>query len=276
MPNSTTFTNKVCITHIGTATAILDIDGITFLTDPFFSPAGSEWPSAASTLKVYDDPALKMNELPHIDAVLLSHENHPDNLDELGRQLLDGRHVVTTNDGAKNLAPRPSVLGFSDWEEKKVNIAGTIFNITATPCKHWPGHECVGFILHTESFGLAPDGRPNAIYFSGDTVYVEDLARMCEKYHIAVALMNLGKATFYEVDSEGQPGQPGDFLQITMDGRQAAHLFRDIKAGVLVPMHFESWDHFTQHKEELSKEFEDEGILSKVRWLEPGKAVVIN
>lgn len=278
MPTST-FTNKVTITHIGTATAILNIDGITFLTDPFFSPAGSEWPTAVAgqaPLKVHDDPALKIHELPHIDAVLLSHENHPDNLDELGRQLLDGRQVVTTNDGAKNLAPRPSVLGFSDWEEKKVNIAGTTFNITATPCKHWPGHECVGFILHTESFGVAPDGRRNAIYFSGDTVYVDDLARMSETYHIAIAVMNLGKATFYEVDSEGQPGQPGDSLQITMDGRQAAHLFRDIKADVLVPMHFESWDHFTQHEKELVKDFEDEGILSKVRWLKPAKAVVIN
>lgn len=41
-------------------------------------------------------------------------------------------------------------------------------------------------------------------------------------------------------------------------------------------MHYESWDHFTQQEEELSKEFEDEGILSKVRWLKPGKAVEIN
>ncbi|KAK7177437.1 hypothetical protein PSPO01_16516 [Paraphaeosphaeria sporulosa] len=277
MPAST-FTNKVSVTHIGTATAILDIDGITFLTDPFFSPAGSEWPTVHGNppLKVHDDPALQMNQLPHIDAVLLSHENHPDNLDELGRQLLDGRHVVTTNDGAKNLAPRPSVLGFSDWEEKTVKIAGATFHITATPCKHWPGHECVGFILHTESFGIAPDGRPNAVYFSGDTVYIEELAKISEKYHIAVALMNLGKATFYNVTRECLPSETGEFLQITMDGRQAARLFREIKADILVPMHYESWDHFTQHEEELSKEFEDEGVLSKVRWLKPGKAVHIN
>lgn len=273
-----TFKNRVSITHIGTATAILDIDGITFLTDPFFSPAGSEWPTAAGRepLKIHDDPALKLNELPHIDAVLLSHENHPDNLDELGRQLLDGRHVVTTNDGARNLAPRPSVLGFKDWEEKEVRIAGKDFVITATPCKHWPGQECVGFLVHTQDFGTAPDGRPNAVYFSGDTIYIEELAKMADKYHIAVALMNLGKATFYEVNSEGIHGYPGESLQITMDGRQAARLFRDIKADLLVPMHYESWDHFTQHGDELSKEFEDEGISSKVRWLKPGKAVQIN
>lgn len=275
---ASTFSNRVEITHIGTATAILSIDGINFLTDPFFSPAGSEWATVpgAPPLKVHDDPAIKMNELPHIDAVLLSHENHPDNLDELGRQLLDGRHVVTTIDGAKNLAPRPSVLGFKDWEEKDVCISGKKFHITATPCKHWPGHECVGFIIHTEDFGVAPDGRQNAIYFSGDTVYVEELAKMADKYHIAIALMNLGKATFEGFNEHGQPGNPGAHLQITMDGRQAAQLLREIKADILVPMHFESWDHFTQHEKELSEEFSDEGILEQVRWLKPGQKIRIN
>jgi L-ascorbate metabolism protein UlaG (beta-lactamase superfamily) len=258
-----TFKNKVSITHIGTATAILTIDGVNFITDPFLSPAGTTYEGEGHTLTVHDDPALRLEQLPHIDAVLLSHENHPDNLDEIGRKLLDGRHVFTTNDGATNLAPRPSVIGFKDWEETDVHIGGKMFHITATPCIHWPGHECVGFILHTEDFGVAPDGRPNAVYFSGDTVYVEDLAKMADKYHIAIALMNLGKATF-------------DDLQITMDGHQAARLFRDIKADVLVPMHYESWDHFKQNGNALSEEFKEEGIFERVRWLEPGVAVQIN
>ncbi|KAH6855953.1 beta-lactamase superfamily domain-containing protein [Chaetomium sp. MPI-CAGE-AT-0009] len=262
--SSSTFTNKVTITHIGTATAILNIDGVTFLTDPFFSPAGTTFPAAdGHTLRIHEDPALRPDQLPHIDAVLLSHENHPDNLDELGRRLLDGRRVVTTQDGARNLTPRPDVLGFADWQAREVRIAGKVFTITATPCTHWPGHECVGFVVHTEDFGVAPDGRLNAVYFSGDTVYREDLARVAEKYHVAVALVNLGKATF-------------DGLEITMDGRQAARLFRDLKADVLVPMHYESWDHFTQNGEGLLKEFEAEGVLDKVRWLKPGKAVEIN
>ncbi|EWY79901.1 hypothetical protein FOYG_16966 [Fusarium oxysporum NRRL 32931] len=275
---TSTFKNRVEITHIGTATAVLSVDGINFLTDPFFSPAGTQFPSIPGQpdLKVQDDPALKMNQLPHIDAVLLSHENHPDNLDELGRQLLDGRHVVTTEDGAKNLAPRPSVLGFKDWEEKDVCIGGKNFHITATPCKHWPGHECVGFVIHTQDFGVAPDGRPNAIYFTGDTVYVEELAQVADRYHVAVVLMNLGKATFYGINDKGELSHEGDKIEITMDGRQAARLFRDIKADVLVPMHYESWGHFTQFEEGLAKEFSEEGVLGHVRWLKPGMAVRIN
>lgn len=48
--------------------------------------------------------------------VLLSHEDHIDNLDFEGRRLLDGRRVITTPDGAKNLAPRPGVATIKSWE----------------------------------------------------------------------------------------------------------------------------------------------------------------
>ncbi|KAJ4252473.1 hypothetical protein NW762_011074 [Fusarium torreyae] len=275
---ASTFNARVEITHIGTATAILTVDGVTFLTDPFFSPAGSRWPTHAPELDlaVHKDPALKVEELPHIDAVLLSHENHIDNLDQLGRKLLDGRYVVTTNDGAKNLAPRPSVFGFNNWQERKMRIGGKIWTITATPCTHIPGHECVGFILAAEDFGIAPDGRRNAIYFTGDTIYVPELAKMADKYHIAITLMNLGKAILPRLNAEGEIGNPNDTLQITMDGSQAARLMRDIKSNVLVPMHFDDWDHFTQHGKDLAKEFEREGILDMVKWLKYGEAVRIN
>lgn len=53
-------------------------------------------------------------------------------------------------------------------------------------------------------------------------------------------------------------------------------MFWGLNADVLVPMHYESWDHVTQNGEGLFKEFEAEGVLDKVRWLKPGKAVEIN
>ncbi|KAH6632436.1 hypothetical protein F5144DRAFT_621234 [Chaetomium tenue] len=228
---SSTFTNKVTITHIGTATATLDIDGITFLTDPFFSPAGTTFQSSNHTLHTYENPALRLDQLPPIDAVLLSHENHPDNLDELGRQLLDGRRA------------QPRAPARHARLRRLAGARGTHRR-----------QACVGFVVHTADFGVAPDGRLNAIYFSGDTVYRGDLAQVAEKYHVVVALVSLEKATL-------------DGLEITMDGRQAARLFRDLKADALVPMHYESWDHFTQNGEGVFKEFEAEG---------PGKAVEIN
>jgi L-ascorbate metabolism protein UlaG (beta-lactamase superfamily) len=109
------FGASLAITHIGTATAIIHVDGINLLTDPVFSPAGTEWDLGGIMLKISDTPVKGLADLPHIDAVLLSHEDHPDNLDEPGRATLDGRHVFTTEDGAKKLAPRPMVRAIKPW-----------------------------------------------------------------------------------------------------------------------------------------------------------------
>ncbi|KAL2024215.1 hypothetical protein VTK56DRAFT_9371 [Thermocarpiscus australiensis] len=109
MAPASNFSAPLAITHIGTATAIIHLDGVNLLTEPFFSPAGTEWDLGIALLKNSDSPALGLADLPPIDAVLLSHEDHRDNLDERDRLLLDGRHVLTTADGAAKLAPLPGV-----------------------------------------------------------------------------------------------------------------------------------------------------------------------
>lgn len=58
----------------------------------------------------------------------------------------------------------------------------------------------------------------------------------------------------------------------TFDGKQAAHFMRVSGADVMVPIHFESWEHFTEHQAELLDVFEKEGISEKVQWLTPGVA----
>lgn len=253
------------ITFIGTATAILDIDGINFITDPFFSPAGTEWDRGVVILKNTSVPALTLADLPVIDAVMLSHEDHPDNLDEIGRQLLDGRRVFTTRDGSDKLAPRPGVRGMSPWETSTFTIGGVQFEVTATPCQHLPGGECIGFVLSGPNFGQT-DGKPNGIYFSGDTVYIEDLAAIKTKYNIRAALLNLGAASVAVNDPP---------LQITMDSAQAVHLIRDIDPDVVIPMHCDGWGHFSEDSSKAAKVFEAENIKDKITWLEPGKRTKI-
>jgi hypothetical protein len=41
---------------------------------------------------------------------------------------------------------------------------------------------------------MSPDGMPNAVYFTGDTVLMPVHAEMSKKFHIVVAIMNLGDA----------------------------------------------------------------------------------
>ncbi|KAI9468456.1 MAG: beta-lactamase superfamily domain-containing protein [Benjaminiella poitrasii] len=262
MSTSSTFKTPLNMTFITTATTIMEVDGVTFLTDPFFSEAGASFDTGVGVvLEISEDPALKLNQIPPIDAVLLSHEDHFDNLDPLGRQLLDGRRVITTMDGAKNLKPRPGVVGIQPWQTVPLTIGGKDYKVTGVPCQHLPGGECTGFLLQSERFGET-DGKPNVIYFAGDTVYIDDLVHVRDNHHISVAIFNLG-CVKVNIPDQGP-------LQITMGGAEAAKLAREIGADVVVPIHYESWNHFTEHGEELRKIFEEEKISDKVCWLEPG------
>ncbi|KAL0934458.1 Zn-dependent hydrolase of the beta-lactamase [Colletotrichum truncatum] len=254
------YKSSLTITHITTATAIFNIDGVNFLTDPTFAPAGTKWDIGIAILTNTAGPALELNQLPVIDAVLLSHEDHPDNLDEVGRRLLDGRRVITTPDGTRKLAPRPGVQAIKPWETVQLTVNGKQFSITGTPCEHLPGGEVTGFIVRTANFGKT-NGLPNAIYISGDTIYLEELKKIRKKFHILAAVLNVGNV---RIAVSGPP------LQITMDGKQAARLFREIGADILVPMHYESWAHFTENEDQLRKVLEEEGVSDKVHWLEPG------
>ncbi|KAE8152370.1 Metallo-hydrolase/oxidoreductase [Aspergillus avenaceus] len=268
---SSTFKSTVSMTHITTATVLLEIDGVNFLTDPVFCPAGTRheishlFPNATEPIYASSEegPAMELNQLPPIDSVLLSHEDHCDNLDPMGRQLLDGRHTITTMDGASNLAPRPGVHGIKPWETQTHCISGVKYEVTGSPCIHLPGGEATGFLLHTERFGHADDGRPNAIWFSGDTIYHEELRQIKEKFHVVVGLLNLGAAKIM------MPGRD-EPLQITMGGCDAARLVRELDMDCIVPVHYESWHHFTEFGKELKETFEEEGVLDKVSWIVPG------
>src|SRR5262245_56878081 len=95
------------LTYIGGPTLLIDIGGLRLLTDPTFDPAGSEYPTAAYTLRKTRGPAIPRDQLGRIDAVLLSHDHHADNLDREGRALLgDAALILTTAAGAERLAGR--------------------------------------------------------------------------------------------------------------------------------------------------------------------------
>jgi hypothetical protein len=80
------------------------------------------------------------------------------------------------------------VTGLRPWETTSLQIGGggLRYTITATPSVHLPGGECIGFVVTADHFGTMDD-KPNALYFSGDAVYIEELAVLREKFHISVA-----------------------------------------------------------------------------------------
>jgi hypothetical protein len=62
------FTSSLDITFIETAMAIIDIDGVTFLTSHVF-PSRAEWDIGIAALKNTTSSALGLEKLPLIDAM---------------------------------------------------------------------------------------------------------------------------------------------------------------------------------------------------------------
>ncbi|MFW7365548.1 MAG: MBL fold metallo-hydrolase, partial [Rothia mucilaginosa] len=84
-------------------TVLVEYAGLRFLTDPTFD-APQDYDMGITVLKKTAGTPITPESVLPIDAVLLSHDTHPDNLDTSGRALLPKvGHVITTEDGEKNL-----------------------------------------------------------------------------------------------------------------------------------------------------------------------------
>ncbi|MBE1602658.1 hypothetical protein [Streptomyces stelliscabiei] len=86
---------------LGGPTALIRLGGWTLLTDPTFDAAGTEYQDGPVRPRKTADPALMPERPPSLDAVLISHTQHRDNLDTTGRTVASGApNVLTTVAGA--------------------------------------------------------------------------------------------------------------------------------------------------------------------------------
>ncbi len=76
------------LTLIGGPTVLIEYEGLRLLTDPTFDPAGEQYSLGPITLTKTTDPAVRPESIGTVDAVLLSHDEHQDNLDSSGRRCL--------------------------------------------------------------------------------------------------------------------------------------------------------------------------------------------
>lgn len=118
MTGSSTDT-ECSLRFIGTATTLLRFGPLTLLTDPNFLHRGQRaYLGYGLTSRRRTEPALQIDELPPLDAVLLSHL-HGDHWDRVARRGLDkGLPVVTTPKAARTLARQgfSHSRGVRTWE----------------------------------------------------------------------------------------------------------------------------------------------------------------
>jgi hypothetical protein len=152
---------------VGGPTAVLEYAGLRLLTDPTFDPPGEH----EGGLTKLTGPAVTADEVGAVDAVLVSHDHHADNLDPGGRAYLaDAARTLTTTAGAERLGG--TAIGLEPWASVELERpAGDAVTITAVPALHGPeGSEpitgpVIGFVLRASD---AP-----TLYVSGDNASVD-------------------------------------------------------------------------------------------------------
>ncbi len=241
---------------VGGPTLLLRLGGTTLLTDPTFDqPRTYEAPRPLTKLT---GPAVGPDDLGPVDAVLLSHDQHFDNLDVSGRAFLDRVPLVLSTPAAAGRVEH--VTGLAPWEQTTVSP----LTVTALPARHGPvGAEALsgdvtGFLLQGE-------GLPT-VYVSGDNAGVDVVEQIAERVgRVDVAVLFVGAANVGRFGPE----------PMTLNGERAARVAALLDASVVVPVHAEGWEHFTEGVGEVAAAFEAAGLGDRLRVLTPGEPAVL-
>jgi L-ascorbate metabolism protein UlaG (beta-lactamase superfamily) len=249
------------LTYLGGPTLLLEIGGLRLLSDPTFDPAGTEFRGAGGyVLRKTRGPGLPASALGRVDAVLLSHDHHFDNLDGGGRAFLaSAGRVLTTAAGAERLGG--NARGFLPWQTAELALpGGGSLRVTATPTQHGPAHAERGPVV---GFVLEPSGEPErVIYLSGDTVWFDGVAEVSRRFAVRTAVLFMGAARVAAVG-------PWHLTFTATEGVEAA---RALAGATIVPVHFEDWEHFSEGRPVIAAAFEAAGLADRLRWLARGVA----
>ncbi|MGA8217760.1 MAG: MBL fold metallo-hydrolase [Solirubrobacterales bacterium] len=252
---------------VGGPTAVISYGGLRLLTDPTFDPPGEHpRPGTPVVLRKLRGPALEASELDPIDAVLLSHDHHSDNLDPAGREFLPraGR-VLTTDAGAERLEVEATGMKPRDFVELERPDGGSVA-VTAVPADHGPPEVApkngpvIGFVL-------AGEGLPT-IYVSGDNASVDVAAAIAAEHGpIDASVLFCGGA---EV-----PVVWGPEAYLTLTPQTAVEAARLLGDGPVVPIHQEGWAHFSFGPEKLREAFAEASLENRLRPVSPGQQVAL-
>jgi L-ascorbate metabolism protein UlaG (beta-lactamase superfamily) len=247
------------VRYLGGPTAILEIGGIRLLTDPTFDPPG-EYPIGVRVLTKTQGPAIGPGEVGPVDAVLLSHDQHPDNLDRAGREYLTTIPDVLSTASARERIGDP-VRSLAVWEQAELRgEGGAAIEVTGVPALHRPegSEHLVGEVT---GFVLSGPGLPT-VYVSGDNASLELVRAIADRLGpLDVALLSAGAAQTALIE--------GAFLTLTSE--LAAEAVRILGSPQTIPLHFEGWAHYTQGRDTLKQAFERAGLSRRLRLLERGE-----
>ena len=211
---------------VGHSTVLVTIDGINVLTDPVFSDRAS--PVSFAGPKRVVPPAVTIDDLPQIDAVVISH-SHYDHLDLPSLTALHARQDQVTflvPLGLKELlqgAGISNVIELDWWEEVMVGEV----KFTATPVRHWSSRTPFDR-NQTLWSGWMVNFPDYAFYFAGDTGYTDDFIETRER----LGAPDLAAIPIGAYD-------PREFMKAShMNPEEAVQAFEDLQASQAIAVHW--------------------------------------
>jgi L-ascorbate metabolism protein UlaG (beta-lactamase superfamily) len=254
--------DELGVTFIGHSSFLLQIGGRRVLVDPVFA-------KRLILLRRQRRPGLLIEELPPIDAVLLTHA-HMDhlNLASLRRVVRATRRLaghgpeVVVPEGVEDLV---SGLGFRrvhrlEWWHH-LELQGLC--VTMTPCKHWGARMFRD--THRGYGGYVVKSGEYSVYHSGDTAYFSGFREIGARLKPRVALLPIG-AYF-----------PDSYRVVHTSPEDALRGFIEMGAERMVPMHYGTFQLGREPMDEPVKRLLAEagrlGVKQQIRVLGEGETM---
>lgn len=236
------------VSVLGGPTTVIDIAGRRIVMDPTFDPVGPH----AYLIKTAG-PAVAADALGPVDAVLISHDEHPDNLDDAGRAFALAAPLVLTHCGAAGRLGSPAV-GLAPWEAYELPGPDRLV-VQAVPAVHGPADGRLDASGHVNcevtGFVLSGGGLPT-VYLSGDNASIAVVKEVAERVgRIDIAVLFAGAASV-PTKERGRP--------LTLTSARAAAAAELLGAALVIPAHVDGWAHFSEGTDEFVEAFDQAGI----------------
>lgn len=200
---------SLVITRITHSCHLIQIGGLTVLTDPWFSQRAFYHPG--------EPIALQPEALPHLDAVVISHE-HYDHCDLDAFRRYPRKDVPLLVAGP--VVEKARRAGFSDvralepWQSARVGD----LTISAAPGKHG---------VYEVTYVISGGGR--SVYFAGDTLLIPELHTLTDRYGpLDVALLPVNGLHIRMARNK----------QVVMNAEEAAELTATLRPKLAIPQHY--------------------------------------
>jgi L-ascorbate metabolism protein UlaG (beta-lactamase superfamily) len=215
------------VSYVGHASVLIQTHGVNLLVDPVWSERAS--PVLFAGPKRVNDPGVALDDLPPLDAVLVTH-NHYDHLDVATLSALAKgkakRFIAPLGNDAIMASHDPVIKAEAyDWGAR-VEVGRGVF-VNFEPCYHWSARGVLdrrmalwaAFVIET------PSGR---IYHVGDTgfsdgAYFQQMRDKYESFRLAILPIGAYAPRWFMRDQHVDPDEALQIMQIVGAQRALAH-----------------------------------------------------